>query len=293
MIKILSSKNYEETSQNHGDCIVAIDGETAIIFDCGSEDHAREVINILDDKGIDKAIVILSHNDNDHFKGIPYLIENNRVSKLFTILLLKYKEELLNRIDDGRRNLSSIGDAIKELYNNIASLSGTVTLRDVYENESELPIQAKFVGPDKDYMLDAAAQGLDNRESNSIDNETITNAASVQIRLCIGNAILLLTGDCAPEAIPADEDLSEYSHIQLPHHGKPALADKIFERVGANNNIIYVVSDNTGNSNGGSDELRTQGRNIKNTKNRTIDIDTDLSSYSTYTRGTLSLWDIY
>lgn len=289
MIKILSSKNYEEPSQNHGDCVVGIDGKNAIIFDCGSEEHAKRVINILDSYGIDKANVILSHNDDDHFKGIPHLIEKGRVSNLFTILLLKYKKELLDRIDDGRRNLHSIGEAVKTLYDNIESLSGTVNLRDVYKNESELPSQIKRIGPDLDYMLDAAAKGLDGREGNTIDGETVTNAASVQIKMSIGNAKFLLTGDCAPEAIPESEALSEYSHIQLPHHGKPALADKIFDRVSQNNNMIYVVSDNTGNSNGGSDDLNTRGRNIKNTKNGDIDISTSVSSYSTYTGKTLGL----
>ena len=286
----MSSKNYENPSKNHGDCVVGIDGETAIIFDCGSEEHAKRVIEILDEHEVDKATVILSHNDDDHFKGISYLIKEGRVSKLFTILLLKYKKELLDIIDDGRRKLSSIGNSIKDLYDNIATLSGTVELRDVYADEAELPSQAKRIGPDLEYMLEAAAKGLDGREGDTIDNETITNAASVQINLTIGSAKLLLTGDCAPEAIPENEDLSEYSHIQLPHHGKPSLAEKIFERLGQNNDIIYVVSDNTGNSNGGSDDLNTQERNIKNTKNGDVDIDTSSSSsYNTYTRRTLGI----
>lgn len=290
MIKILSSKRYEDTSKNYGDCIIGIDGQTAIIFDCGSEEHAKKAIKILDEHCIDKATVILSHNDDDHFKGIPYLIDEGRVSKLFTILLLKYKEELLDIIDDGRRNPSSIGDAIKELYDNIATLSGTVALRDVYADKAELPSQTKRIGPNLEYMLQAAAKSLDGREGDTIDGETITNAASVQISLTIGSAKLLLTGDCAPEAIPDSEDLNEYSHIQLPHHGKPSLAEKLFERISQNNDMIYVVSDNTGNSNGGSDDLNTRGRNIKNTQNGDVDITTfSSSSYNTYTRRTLGL----
>ena len=193
-------------------------------------------------------------------------------------------------IDDGRRNLSSIGDSIKDLYNNIATLSNTVALRDVYADEAELPTQAKRIGPDFDYMLETAAKGLDSREGNTIDGETITNAASVQICLTIGTAQLLLTGDCAPEAIPENEDLSKYSHIQLPHHGKPSLAEKLFERIGKNNDMIYFVSDNTGNSNGGSDDLNTQGRNIKNSKNGDVDICTfSSSSYNTYTGKTIGI----
>lgn len=290
MIKVLSSKNYEDPSKQHGDCIIGIDGQTAIIFDCGSEEHAKRAIEILDEHRIEKATVILSHNDDDHFKGIPYLIEEGRVNKLFTILLLKYKKELLNIIDDGRRNLSTIGNAIKELYDNIATLSETVELRDVYADEAELPSQTNRIGPDLEYMLQVAAKGLDGREGDTIDGETITNAASVQISLTIGTAKLLLTGDCAPEAIPENEDLSKYSHIQLPHHGKPSLAEKLFERIGKNNDMIYFVSDNTGNSNGGSDDLNTQGRNIKNSQNGDVDICTfSSSSYNTYTGKTLGI----
>ena len=78
MIKVLSSKNYEDPSHNHGDCIIGIEGETAVVFECGSEEHAKQVITILDNHGIDKAIVILSHNDDDHFNGIPYLIKKGK-----------------------------------------------------------------------------------------------------------------------------------------------------------------------------------------------------------------------
>ena len=67
MVKVLSSKNYSTPTHNHGDCIVFIEGITAIIFDCGSEDHAKRAIALLDDHGIEKATVVLSHNDDDHF----------------------------------------------------------------------------------------------------------------------------------------------------------------------------------------------------------------------------------
>ena len=44
--------------------------------------------------------------------------------------------------------------------------------------------------------------------------------------------------------------------IQLPHHGKLEQAKSIFDV--KDNNTIYYVSDNTGNSNGGSDDLMKQ-----------------------------------
>ena len=266
ILKILSSSGYDDTTRNYGDCLILVDDKTAVVYDCGSEEHAKRVVKCLDAHGIDKATVILSHNDSDHFNGIPYLIKEKRVDKLFTVLLLKYKDVLLDQIDDGRRNLHSIGEAIKELYDNIASLSGQVKLRDVYENTSELPKQLSFVGPTFDYMIQAAAKGLDNREGDSIDGETITNAASVQIQIKFGEKKVLLTGDCAASAIPDTEKLNTYSYIQLPHHGKATHAEDIFERGYPNNDIVYVVSDNTGNTNGGSKDLNEKGHQVKNTK---------------------------
>ncbi len=274
MLKVLGTKPYKDKARNYGDCIAYIDGDTAIIYDCGSVEHAERVIQLLDQYGIEKATLILSHNDDDHFGGIPYLIDANRVDKLFTILLLKYKDVILDAIDDKRHTRDSIAKLIKDMYDNIASLSEKVALRDVYENEDELPGAAHFVGPDFDYMVRAVAKGLDGRQGDTIDKETITNAASVQIKLDFEGKHMLLTGDCTPAAIPKSCDLGSMDYIQLPHHGKPTLAEDIFDRVGQNNRIIYIVSDNTGNSNGGSDDLNTKGRNVKNTQSGD-DIDVD------------------
>lgn len=279
MIKILSSKDYEEKTKNYGDCVVFIENSTAIVYDCGSEEHAKRVVKLLDENNIKEADVVLSHSDDDHFKGIPYLIDKGRVSKLFTILLLKYKKELLDEIDDKRRNRNSIGDSIRDLYDNIATLSKNVKLCDVYADAEQMPNQMKLIGPDFDYMLQAAAKGIDSREGNTIDKETIINAASVQIQLTSNDGTFLLTGDCTPTAIPEDIDLKKFDYIQLPHHGKSVLAEEIFERVGSKYDMVYLVSDNTGSSNGGSDDLvhKAKGHIIKNTK---IDGDVEFSSKS-------------
>lgn len=291
-LKVLSSKNYKDATKDYGDCFVFIDGKTAIVYDCGSVEHGMKVIDLLNEYDIDKATVILSHNDDDHFEGIPYLISNERVDKLFTVLLLKYKDDLLDAIDDGRINRDSLSRKIQELYDNIASLSGTVKLRDVYEDADELPSQVNFIGPDFDYMIEAAAKGLDNREGDTIDGETITNAASVQIELKMGTSKVLLTGDCSPEAFPESLVLNSYQYIQLPHHGKPSLAEKIFDETYPDIGVTYIVSDNKGNSNGGSDDLDCTGHVVKNTKDGPIEINERSYSTSIHTGRTLGRWDI-
>ena len=131
-ITFLSAKGYNDPDKNNGDCILVDNGQELVVFDCGCEEHSKRVINYMNQHSYKKAKLVLSHNDSDHFDGIPYLIENEALSEVYTLLLLKYKEELLKKINDKRRSKESIADRIKEVYNNIYSLSEQVTLKDIF-----------------------------------------------------------------------------------------------------------------------------------------------------------------
>lgn len=262
----LSSKNYNDPSKNCGDCILIDTSSELVIFDCGCEEHAKQVENYMLNHNYSTAKMILSHNDADHFDGIPYLVDKRLISEVYTLLLLKYKDELLDLIDDGRRNRDSIAKSIEEIYDNIYSLSGTVTLKDIF-TDTNIATGINIPGPDKDYALNAIAKNIDSRESDNIDKETIVNAVSTQVSITFSpNKKLLLTGDSSFKAI--ETNIKTHSAIQLPHHGKLDQADNIFSI--KDNQTIYYVSDNTGNSNGGSDKLREKyprGHVIYNTLN--------------------------
>lgn len=283
-IRVLSSKNYKNNDKNYGDCVIIDTGLKAIIYDCGSEEHAVEAERYLDKNGYKKAHIILSHNDSDHFDGIPYLIEKDRVSSITTLLLLKHIDDILKELDDGRRNTNSLKEQIKERFDNVAKLSGN-NLNDSLDENLQLDPCVNFVGPNYDYMLEAVAKALDNSESDTLDLETIENAISVQVELIVGNHKVLLTGDASFAAI--EDKVTEYDAIQLPHHGKLAQAEKIFEANEKKSNILYLVSDNTGNSNGGSDELmkieNCAGKRIKNTQSGEINL--DLNSFEISRKG--------
>ena len=252
-VKFLSAKYYSDPSKNNGDCILIDTGSELVVYDCGCEEHAQRVLNYMQQRGYQQVKVVLSHNDADHFDGIPYLIERGAVSAVYTLLLLKYKDELLNRIGDGRLTRDSIARRIEEIYANIYSLSGSVTLKDMFEDTYGASGVTIF-GPDKDYALDAVAKRIDGRDSDNIDKETIVNAVSTQLSVAYGGNKLLLTGD---SSFPAVENaVRTHNAIQLPHHGKLDQAEEIFDA--KNNSTIYYVSDNTGDSNGGSDDLRKQ-----------------------------------
>lgn len=273
-VRILSSKGYEDKSKDYGDCIIIDNGKEIVVYDCGSEEHANEVMKYMDSRKIEKVKIILSHNDDDHFNGIPILLENEKVSEIYTVLLLKYKDELLDRIDDKRKNRGSIGRQLKEIYSNISDLSGNNLIN--VEVGTEVAEDIEIVGQDEEWMLDAVAKGLDSREGDTIDGETIANATSIQVSVKLGSKKLLLSGDSTFESMKSK--VKDYNIIQLPHHGKLYQAEKIFDLMYTKNNIIYVVSDNTGDTNGGSDDLDTKGHNVKNTKNTSGYI--ELSEYT-------------
>lgn len=257
----LSSQGYKDSGENKGDCILIDTNSELVIYDCGCEEHANRVIDYMDKHHYSKAKLVLSHNDADHFDGIPYLIEAGKISDVYTLLLLKYKDDLLEKINDKRITRDSLTRRISEIFANIYSLSGKVVLKDIF-SDTFIGNGISIIGPDKEYALDAVAKRIDNRQGDTIDKETIVNAVSTQVKVIVGTKNLLLCGDSSYEAIK--NKLSGFSLIQLPHHGKKEQADRIFEQKGSVG-ITYYVSDNTGNSNGGSDDLPVQGYNIKNT----------------------------
>lgn len=263
-ILILSSKNYENASTtNYGDCILINTGSELVIYDCGHETHADTVINYMSKNGFDKVKLILSHNDSDHFDGILKLLNEDKISVIRTTLLLKYKDTILEKIDDKRKTRDSVAQQILDLYDNIAQLSGA-PLEDIYEHPEDLCDEVSIIGPDFDYMIETVAKRLDGREGDTMDGETAVNATSIQAKVKIGTHSLLLCGDCS---FPAIENIvRDYDAVQLPHHGKSKQAEQIFDKKSNQTYSVYIVSDNTGNTNGGSDNLITTGHRVYNTK---------------------------
>lgn len=283
-ILVLSSKNYPDNETiNYGDCILIHTDTDLVIYDCGHERHATEVLSYMERHNITSAKIILSHNDADHFDGIPTLLASGKITTIRTTLLLKYKDEILERIDDKRKTRESVSRAILDLYSNIAELSGE-PLEDIYENPGDICSGVSIVGPDYNYMIDTVAKRLDGREGNIVDGETAVNATSIQVSVQIGNHKVLLCGDSSFAAI--EQKVRDYRCVQLPHHGKPKQAEAIWEKKWDQSTDLYIVSDNTGGSNGGSDKLKTTGHRVYNSKNSNhISINNSMFNMSSISTG--------
>ena len=290
-IKVLSSQQCEDKNVNNGDCFILDNGSELVLYDCGCEDYANYIIDYMKENGYEKLKIMLSHNDDDHFKGIPVLIEDGKVSEVTTVLLLRYVDDLLERIDDGRKNRDSIKRQITDMYDNIEQLSGN-NLKDAFIH-TKIADGIEISGPGKDYILDAAAKGLDTTEGDTIDGETITNATSIHAKVKLGNKYILLTGDSSFESI-MKEKLDDFEIIQLAHHGKKEIAEKVFEELEDKPDKTYIISDNTGTSNGGSDKLDTKGYKVMNTKDDgMLSLDENSRSINSSNKGTLNdLFDL-
>ena len=287
-IKVLAPKEQEK-NVDFGDCFIINDYGSVTVYDCGSDELADQVLDYLKENNIEKINVVLSHNDNDHFNGIPKLINNGVVNSIITLLLLNYTNEIYDKIEskDGRVTKNSLEEHIKEIFTNIDSLPEKKVIDALDDNF--LSNNLKIVGPDADYFIDAVAKQFTPNESNNIDHSTIRNAISVQLEINFEGKKVLLTGDADFAAF--DDKVRNYDVIQLPHHGNNDMAKMIFEKNEKRNQVLYVVSDNKGEDiKGGSEKLETKGHRILNTKNGTITI--DKNTIGVKPKGTLDSYEI-
>ena len=53
-VTFLSASGYTDPSKNNGDCILVDNGSELVIYDCGCEEHARRVVEYMDEHAYPK-----------------------------------------------------------------------------------------------------------------------------------------------------------------------------------------------------------------------------------------------
>lgn len=268
-MKLKALSHYHgDLNTRFGDCILVYDSHSLIVYDCGHEDHAEEVKTFLQSHPLIYQVhIVVSHNDSDHTDGVCKLLKwlpRMRYSvNVYSHQYLKYVDIILDKIDDGRRNRESLKKALLAEFDNIKTIIETAQDCGFTANEALRGTSVgtcTIVGPTVDEFTDVAAKAIDSRENDKIGEghaeETVMNAASVQLSCKLDNAaVILLCGDASPDYL---RNLNSYGIIQLPHHGQLDDAKAIFEKLGGNSFVKeYLISDNTGSgeTTGGSDKL--------------------------------------
>jgi metal-dependent hydrolase (beta-lactamase superfamily II) len=287
-LKVLS--HYDnDLNTRFGDCILLNDNTNLVVYDCGHSRHADEAISFLQSKSsISTVRIVVSHNDSDHTVGINELLTWLHIQKKYSVSVythqyLKHVDTILNKIDDGRRTRESLKKALLAEFDNIKTIIETAVEYGFTAVEALCDVtvgNCNIVGPTVDEFTDVAAKAVDNRVGNNIGEghaeETVMNAASVQIKCKLDNAeLVLLCGDASPDYL---RHLDDYDIIQLPHHGQLADAEAVFDALSNAGSKVFLVSDNTGSgaTSGGSDDLMKsdarKGKRIKNTKDGIVEL---------------------
>ncbi|MDR0920368.1 MAG: hypothetical protein LBM93_14175 [Oscillospiraceae bacterium] len=284
-LKALSHYN-NDLDTRFGDCILLYDSKRLIVYDCGHEKHAQAVVDFLKRHStINYVNVVVSHNDSDHTDGVVtlfdylYINRSNYTTKLYSSLYLKDVKEVLELLDDDRRNPDSTKQNILKIFDKIKLIVEKAQEYNFSVINAEIGTSiesATIVGPKKDEFVNVVAQAIKDGNTTKIEGETVMNAASIQIKCKLNNGqIVLLCGDASPSYIHKPDN---YDIIQLPHHGQLADAEIIFEKLDNAGNKLFLVSDNTGSGekSGGSDNLEKshdrKAKRIKNTKNGIVEL---------------------
>lgn len=284
-LKVLSKYDGDGDTR-YGDCIMLYDDTSLIVYDCGHSRHAEEVEKFLQKKfSIKQVSIVISHNDSDHTNGIldlmKYLYEQEYVVTIYSALYLKNTKEILDILDDKRRKSEKTKEHILEMFNKICEIVEQAQEYGFSVENAEVNTKVfsgTIVGPTVEEFTKVVAAAVESGESSTkIDGETVMNAASIQLKIKLETAdLILLCGDATPEYL---HNLDIYNIIQLPHHGKLESAKKIFEALEDSHSKEYLISDNTGSgeTSGGSDDTVEYMKDERytpalNTKHKIVDI---------------------
>lgn len=288
-MKLKALSNYDgDINTRFGDCILLYDSMTLVVYDCGHTKHSETIeIFLKSNVLITQVHIVVSHNDSDHTDGVcgllKWLYEQNKyVVSVYSHQYLKHVDAILDKIDDNRRNRESLKQSLLAEFDNIKSIiesAGAFGFITVEALSGTSVGNCTIVGPTVDEFTDVAAKAIDSRVSNNIGEghaeETVMNAASVQLKCKLDNAeLILMCGDASPSFL---HNIDSYDIIQLPHHGQLDDAKAIFEVLKDPYGKKYFISDNTGSgaTSGGSDKLVQYMKDefynpALNTKNRAV-----------------------
>ena len=125
-LRALSSYNGDSDTR-FGDCILIYGDANLVVYDCGHDDHAREVGAFLQaHPEINQIHVVISHNDCDHTDGVQSLLEDLSEKgysvTVYTALYLKSARKILKQFENKNRKLEPTKQHILETFDHIKEI---------------------------------------------------------------------------------------------------------------------------------------------------------------------------
>lgn len=258
-----------------GDCILVHHNGNNILIDGGNDPkYLFHEIDSIYSKGENIDILIVTHHDDDHIKGILDLLDSiidnkyPRDEPFIKKVFFNSTNTIINKAD--KENLLSY----KQAYRLEESLS-KLNLSSEICTDKTAPIKfddltISFLAPTKedldkyvekdpyyltsDFRCDwkATLQILDKNIDDSSQDKSMSNRTSIVIMLESDDKKALLTGDITPDRLEfvinklVEENNGEpinFDYVKLPHHGSyKSLNKNILQNIKCHN---YVVQTNS------------------------------------------------
>ncbi len=257
----------------HGESILINCESHNIIIDGGTDSSCLlEEVKLIREKGEVIDLLIITHHDDDHIRGIEDLLNfidsfsNNRSEFIKRILFNSIESIKRSSIGDSDDSFLSYKQAnrVETLINKLYLTSESCTNNTPFVTYGNLKIE--FLSPieaDLDSYCNTKGAYLskDNRcdweeslfdlekylDDESLDTDVI-NKTSIVLHLSYNNNNILLTGDVTPKRL--EEIINEkyklndnkpvfFDLIKLPHHGSyRSLSESILEKIACSKFVI-------------------------------------------------------
>ena len=176
-------------SVGKADAFVLYTADSCVIIDCGEKNDGKDIVDFLDDKGINKIdCLIISHFDKDHVGGAKKLIKNKSIDKVY----VTYRTKTNGRTEDFDEALYGAGLESEELR--------TVT----------------------EFELDGIVYKIFPPLLEQYGSEDDSNDSSLVVKVTAGERSVLFAGDAEnrrlSELLQNDELKADI--LKVPHHGK-------------------------------------------------------------------------
>lgn len=198
-----------------GDTIILIlpGGTRAIVVDAFFGDL---VIETLQEEGVDELILFLTHSDNDHVKGMQYIIDNFPGEFLaFFYNRDRLAAQLTSRY---RKNLTSLGAATRKLTNPV---SGDFNVNLNYDTRFTPlipnPVSVEILHPTHDEQ--SSFVGTTTNEGSGVMRVDYRGAGGNVWSILLAADVQLMGISCLMHRHRADLSKLRANILKFPHHG--------------------------------------------------------------------------
>jgi competence protein ComEC len=207
-----------EVGEGDGILLILPGGNRAIVVDAFS---GERVVEVLEEEGVDEVILFLSHSDNDHILGVPYLLDNFRGD----FVAFFYNRD---RIDASlssryRTTLLAMSRATQEMAVRSAAppVSGefNTNLNDMGRFHALFtpPVSVEVLHPA--HHEQSSFIGTTTNDGAGVLRVTVTGSGAEQWHVLLAADVQLMGLSCMRYRFRSDLTKLQANVLKFPHHG--------------------------------------------------------------------------